>query len=180
MLVRGCLFLGVLAIAVACGSATPSPSPSGAALAWPEGESLHLGVVFTMPFSREPFNEPPFSDAVLIQENVSYVGPEGTGVGQGVLTSIEYKTQTSVLVCNEQEYENQIGHDLTDPPGQLTGDLAGGITFMLTPERQVVVYGEDGLPTCWEHWGTYVASVPGATTERTGQYHAVLGTLDLE
>jgi hypothetical protein len=135
-----------------------------------------------MPFSREPYDEPPFTDAVLIQENVSYVGPEGTSVGQGALTSIEYKVPSSSLVCAEEEYANQLGHDLTDPPGELTGDLAGGITFLAIPERQVVVYGEDGLPTCWEHWGFYTASVPdgSGTSERTGQYHAVLGTLDLE
>jgi hypothetical protein len=119
---------------------------------------------------------------VLIQENVSYVGPEGTTVGQGVLTSIEYKVPGLALVCAEDAYENQLGHDLTDPPGELTGELAGGITFLAIPERQVVAYGEDGLPTCWEHWGSYTASVPdgSATSERTGEYHAVLGTLDLE
>ncbi len=151
-------------------------------MTWPEGDPLHLGVVFTMPFSREPYDQPPFTDAVLVMENVTYVGPEGTTVGQGVLTTIEYKVQTSTLVCAEQEYENQLGHDLTDPPGQLTGDLAGGITILLIPERQVVSYGEDGLPTCWEHWGTYTATVPGsdAPGERSGPYHAALGSLDLE
>jgi hypothetical protein len=174
----GLLLLG----AVACSSPSASPSPSGAALAWPDGEPLHLGVVFTMPFSREPYDDPSFTDAILISENVRYVGPEGTTVGQGVLTSIEVKVQTSALTCAEDEYANQLGHDLADPPGQLTADLAGGISILMIPEHQVVAYGEDGLPECWEHWGTYTASVPGegSTRERSGQYHAVLGTIDLE
>jgi hypothetical protein len=151
-------------------------------LIWPENAPLHLGVVFTMPFSREPYNEPPFADAVIVQENVSYVGPEGTTVGQGELTTIEYKVPTPTLVCAEQEYQDHLGHDLANPPGQLSGDLAGGITIMLLPERQVTVYGEDGLPICWEHWGSYSATFPSGDTpgERTGQYHAVLGTIDLE
>lgn len=176
------MWLGVLLIVVACTSPSPSPSPSGAALIWQEGTSLHLGVVFTMPFSREPYDQPPFSDAVLVMENVSYVGPEGTTVGQGVLTTIEYKVQTSTLVCAEQEYQDHLGHELTDPRGRLTGDLAGGITILLIPERQVVVYGEDGYPACWEHWGAYTATVPGddASVERSGPYHAVLGSIDLE
>jgi hypothetical protein len=52
MSVRACLVLGVLLVAVACSSPSTSPSPSDASLAWPEGESLHLGVVFTMPFNN--------------------------------------------------------------------------------------------------------------------------------
>ena len=55
MVVRGSICLGVLLIAVACTSPSPSPSPSGAALIWPDGDPLHLGVLFTMPFSREPY-----------------------------------------------------------------------------------------------------------------------------
>lgn len=180
MLARGNICLGMLLVAGACTS--PSPSPSGAALIWPEGDPLHLGVVFTMPFSREPYDQPPITDAVLVMENVSFVGPDGLTVGKGVLTTIENKVRTSTLVCSEQEYTDQLGHDLTDPPGSLTADLAGGITLLLIPDRQVVVYGEDGSPTCWEHWGTYTATVPGdsASGERAGQYHAVMGSIDLE
>ncbi len=182
MVVRGSICLGVLLIAVACTSPSPSPSPSGAALIWPDGDPLHLGVLFTMPFSREPYDQPPFTDAVIVMENVSYVGLEGTTVGQGVLTTFEYKVQTASLVCAEHEYVDHLGHDLTDPPGELTGDLAGGITILLIPERQVTVYGDDGLPTCWEHWGSYTATIPGGDTpsERSGEYHAVLGSIDLE
>ena len=127
-------------------------------------------------------DQPPFTDAVIVMENVSYVGLEGTTVGQGVLTTFEYKVQTASLVCAEHEYVDHLGHDLTDPPGELTGDLAGGITILLIPERQVTVYGDDGLPTCWEHWGSYTATIPGGDTpsERSGEYHAVLGSIDLE
>lgn len=181
----------ILAMALAaCAGQPPATSPPAPSLAqldaWPEGFATEYGLVFDMPHSVEPYPEASLDGALMIFERLTFVGPDGTTAGTAEFSALESRQPDQTVTCRGRRWEGRHAYDVQDPPGELNGELEGGITVRLVPDRQVVVYEDTGAtggyPECWEQTGRYVLTFPTGATPgvKTGSFHWLDGTLELE
>lgn len=150
---------------------------------WPEGFVTHYGLVFEMPFEDEPFTEGGLTEAFLVRERVTLVGPDGTTAGSGVLTAIDYRPRPETVECDGETYVGELAHDLADPaPAGFEGELTDGTTFSLAADREIAVYVGDMPPHCFEHEGTYTVTFGGddAPRVKTGRYSWVNESLEFD